>query len=168
MSAQPHSHEHVHDGDPGHIHDIPVETAIERSYAPARLVCLGLAVFFGLIGVIGLNRMGLDFNNLRGTSTEVMGIGMTPLLAIIFCGIALMSLLSAATGPMARGWMLILGPMLLAAGIVLIMRPGTLNDWLAMNRTTGVAYFVAGGASIATVIGTPITWARRSREAIPA
>jgi hypothetical protein len=165
MAAQAHSHEHVHDE--GHLHEHEAMTEMDayvaRSYVPARLACLGMGVFFGVIGGVGLSRMGVDFTDVNDSTTQVFGMGMTQLLAMIFVGAGVVSLLAATIGPIARAWMMVLGPIALAAGMIVLVRPSILEDWLTQNRTNGVAYLVAGGFGIATVIGTPVTWMRHGR-----
>lgn len=174
MAMEPHSHEHVHDEAHTHAHDEMSAVSARARYAPVQLTSLGVGVFLIAIGAIGLARMGFDGGDLRDRSTQVLGIGMSPMLAFIYLGAGIIAVVCAAGRELSRGAMLILGPVMTAAGIALLVRPETMvlamrpefsANWDAMVKITAVAYLVAGGIGLAAVIGTPITWfGRRSYE----
>jgi hypothetical protein len=161
MSVEPHAHEHVHDEAHAHAH----EEIGRVAYAPVQFASLGVGIFLVIVSLVGLSRMGWPTSDLRARSTEVFGLGMTPLLAwgqLVIGGIAM---LCAGGRELARGAMLTIGSGTAAAGIILLIKPDFLSTWFAMNTTNGAAYLVAGGVGVATVIGTPITSFRRRHVA---
>jgi hypothetical protein len=140
------AHEHHEDG------AVLAESATVREpIAVAQALAVATSVFFIVVGAIGLARTGT--RSLTTNQTEVAGLGLTGLLALIHLGIGLLAAIGAATRTAARGMLFFLGPALIAMGIVAIAQPVRQLGW---SDATGIAYLIIGAAAIAAAVLTPV------------
>ena len=151
------------------VEDAPVvehETAtIAQPFGMSQAIAMAVGIFLIVIGAVGLARTGID--SLRAPTTEVFGMSMTPLLAIIEVGVGILFLIAAIGRLLARDLDVFLGALMMAAGIIVLIQPDVLQSWLGMNQTDGLAFLVAGGASILAAIATPrMIYARRHISAM--
>jgi hypothetical protein len=117
----------------------------------AQAFAAAIGVFFIAVGAIGLARTGT--RSLTTEQTEVAGLAMSGLLALICLGIGLLAAIGAATRSASRGMLFFLGPALVAMGIVAIAQP---IRQLAWNDATGVAFLIVGVVALAAAVLTPV------------
>jgi hypothetical protein len=134
-----------------HEDDVLVtETDTHREpFSVGQGISVAVGVFFVVIGAVGLARTGLD--ELTTPTAEVAGLGMTPILALLHIAVGLIALLGGASRAAARGTMLFVGPILLAAGIIALMERVESLGW---DQTNGVAYLLVGVVATAAAIAT--------------
>jgi hypothetical protein len=164
MDPEDHIHDHVHDHDavlPASSTTTGVATRTEMTTVPfglAQIVMLSVGIFLTVLGTIGLARSGIDT-----WTTPRMGIGaftMTPLMAAFFLGAGIVCLASAASRGSARSTAMVLGPVMIAGGIVVMLQP--IAD-LGTNRADGILLIVAGVLALLGAMATPVV-AFRSEE----
>ena len=125
--------------------------SVREPFGVAQVVCIAMGIFFVAVGAIGLARSGLD--SLTGSTTEVARLEMTPLLSLMHLVVGVIALGGGTSRSAARGVSMVVGPLLIAAGIVALVEP---IEQLGWNETNGLAYLVAGGAAILAAILTPV------------
>jgi len=137
--------------------EVPVssEVAVERSVVSmpvgmSQMILIAIAIFFVALGAIGLIRMGLD--SLTTPATTVGPFGMTPLLALLVLGVGALAILGATGRMLSRGMSMLLGPTLIAAGIIVLIQ--TIAR-LGTNRADGVLFIASGSAALLGAMLTP-------------
>jgi hypothetical protein len=145
-SRQQPAHEHHEHG------AVLAESATVREpIGVAQGLAVAIGVFFIVVGAIGLARTGT--RSLSANQTEVAGLAMSGLLALIHLGIGLVAAIGAATRNASRGVLFFLGPALIAMGIIAIAQP---VRQLAWNGATGIAYLIIGVAALVAAALTPV------------
>jgi len=132
--------------------------------AVAMVVALAAGVFYIVLGAIGLARTGID--DLTAEAT-VAGIPHTALLALIELALGALLLVAGAERGAYRPFMTFLGALLLAFGVVVLVEPSILDEWLAMETINGVIYGASGIVIIAAGLTAPIVrrrWVQRYRR----
>lgn len=125
--------------------------SVREPFGAAQFACLAVGILFVALGAIGLARSGLD--ELTSPTADVWRMGMTPLLSLIHLVVGAITLGGAASRSSSRGIAMVIGPMLIAAGIVAMVEP---IDELGWTETNGIVYLIAGGVAIAAAIMTPV------------
>ena len=125
--------------------------SIREPFGIAQALAVAIGIFFIVTGAVGLARTGTS--SPAETRTEVAGMAMTGLLAIIHLGIGLLAALGAATRNASRGLLFFLGPALIAMGVIAMIQRVSALGW---NDIIGVAYLIIGGAALVAAIMTPV------------
>ncbi|MCA1833731.1 MAG: hypothetical protein ABR548_09860 [Actinomycetota bacterium] len=126
---------------------------IAEPFGIAQLMSMLAGIFFVVVGAVALARTGV--HSLRSPTAEVFSMGMTPLLALIEIGVGVLFMIAAMGRMLARDLDVFLGSLMIAAGLIVLMQPDVLDSWLGMTQTNGIAYLVAGAASVLAAILTP-------------
>jgi hypothetical protein len=135
-----------------HDHQAVGETRAWRErFAVGQVLSLAIGIFWVVIGAVGLARGGMG--SWTTPTVEVAGIGMTPLLAGIHLLLGLVGMAGAGSPASARGAMMFLGPVFIAAGIIALIQS---VDVLAWTEVNGIAYIIAGAAATLGAMAMPV------------
>lgn len=127
----------------GVVRDVTHEQRWVERIGPAQVISFLIGVFFVVNGLIAVLRMGM--NDLTGEHTEVLGLTMTPLLALLHIAFGLIALTGVGSDAVARSSMGFLGTVAIIAGIVAMVQPSEAMGW---NDTNGIAYLIAGALGL--------------------
>lgn len=121
-------------------------------WSPAQFISSAIGIFLTVLGGIALSRTGLG--ELTSPETTVFGFGHTPLLGIIEVGLGVLLMIQAVSAFVSRSMLIALGAVLAAFGLIVLIEPATLNEWLGVSRASGWLYlglgagaFILGGLS---------------------
>jgi len=127
----------------GVIADVTREERWIERIGIAQVLSFIIGVFFTVNGLIGLIRTGV--NDLPGQQTEVLGLSMTAILAMIHIAFGLIALTGVSSDVVARSSMGFLGTVAIIAGIVALVEPVESMGWTNAN---GIAYLVTGALAL--------------------
>lgn len=152
-------HEHLEDDQLEHAHaHRRGETVVAREATSVRepiglgqMLSLATAVFFVVLGAVGLARGGIE--SATDPRTHVAGLVATPLLSFIHLAIGLIASVGATSRAAARGVLLFLGAGLIALGIIAWVQGVEALGW---NDANGAAYLIVGILAIAAAMATPL------------
>lgn len=120
-----------------------------RTFSPARLTAgiIGLV----LVVVAGVTMARVGFASITGDTTNVLGLDMTLLMAIInlVVGLLMLGIASEAFSP--RSSLMGLGTLMVAFGAVVAIEPDPFTSSLGEGRPVGVLYLVLG--VLALIVG---------------
>lgn len=134
-----------------HHHGVIADVTRERRWVErigiAQILSFIIGVFFTVNGLIGLIRTGVE--DLSGQQTEVLGLSMTALLAMIHIAFGLIALTGISSDTVARSSMGFVGTVAIIAGIVALAEPLEAMGWTNANA---IAYLVTGALALISMI----------------
>lgn len=125
-------------------------SSVREPYGASQIYAAAFGVFFIVLGAVGLARGGLD--SMTAPRVELMGLSMTPMLALIHLALGIVALASAVSRSSSRAVGTMFGAGLIALGIIAIVQPVRELGWTDAN---GVAYLISGALGIAIAAATP-------------
>lgn len=133
-------------------HPVAATTAVAAGprFSVGQAVCLIVGILYVVLGVVGLVRA--DMENMTRDTAAVGPFSMTGLLAFIALGLGVVFMASAAGPASARSAGIVLGTILIAAGIIALIQE---IDALGWNPATGVLFLVTGIVALAAALITP-------------
>lgn len=126
-------------------------TSLREPFAISQLFAVAFGVFFIVLGAVGLARGGMD--SMTSPRVELMGLSMTPLLALIHLVMGVLALAAGASRSASRAMSTFLGAALIALGVIALIQPIRELGWTGAN---GVAYLISGTLAIAVAAMTPM------------
>jgi hypothetical protein len=135
-------------------------TTSSRAWSPAQFIGGIIGLVLTVMGGVALARL-LPTSSLTSESTTVVGVGHTPLMAIITLGLGLLFLAEAGTPFDVQPGMIFLGVASLAFGLIVVIEPGAFDGALALGETGGWFYAIIGLVSAITGIISPTLVSRR-------
>lgn len=123
----------------GVVSDVTREQRWVERIGPAQIISFLIGVFFVVNGLIGVMRTGLD--ELPGEATQVLGLSMTALLALLHIAFGLIALTGVGSDAVARSSMGFIGTVLIIVGIVALVERAQAMGWREAN---GITYLIAG------------------------
>lgn len=147
MTTQvPHTHDH-RDQEPM----MQTESAtIKDSFGAAQIVAVIIGVILLSLGGIGLIRTGL--HSMTRPVISIGGLTMTPALVLLNLGIGALAVFLGASRLSAKRGLLVVGPLLIAAGIIGIVQS---SNRIGLNENDGVLYLILGLVATLSAILTP-------------
>jgi len=130
------------------------------SWSPAQFVAGIIGLVLTVMGGVALARL-LPTGSLTSGNTAVLGVGHTPLMAIITLGLGLLYLAEAGLPFDVQPGMIFLGVMALAFGLIVVIEPAAFDGALGLGETGGWFYAVVGFLSVVTGIISPTLVSRR-------
>ena len=127
----------------GVIRDVTQEHRWVEHLGPPQVISFIIGVFFAVNGLIGLIRTGV--NDLPGEPTEVLGLSMTAVLAMIHIAVGLIALTGISSDSVARSSMGFIGTVAIIGGIVALAERVPSMGWTDANAIT---YLVAGALAL--------------------
>jgi len=137
-------------GHRGHHATATESTLLREGFSASQIFAVAFGVFSIVIGAVGLARGGVD--SMTSPRVELMGLSMTPMLALIHLVVGIMALAGGASRSASRTMNTFLGAALLALGIIALIQPIRELGWTGAN---GVAYLITGALAIALAAMTP-------------
>lgn len=134
--------------------------ASSLTWSPAQFIAGIIGLVLTVMGGVALARL-LPTNSLTAETTTVVGVGHTPLMAIITLGLGLLFLAEAGTPLEVQPGMIFLGVLSLAFGLIVVIEPDAFDGALALGETGGWFYAVVGAVSAITGIIAPTVVSRR-------
>lgn len=139
-----------------HSHRDHRATATERSsfrepFALSQIFAVAFGVFFIVLGAVGLARGGVE--SMTSPRVELMGLSMTPMLALVHLLLGVLALAAGVTRSASRGMSTFLGAALIALGVIALIQPIRELGWTGAN---GVAYLISGALALAVAAATPM------------
>lgn len=131
-----------------------------RAWSPAQFVGGIIGLVLTVMGGVALARL-LPTGSLTAETTTVLGVGHTPLMAIITLGAGLLFLAEAGAPLEVQPGMIFLGVMSLAFGLIVVIEPAAFDGALGLGQTGGWFYSVIGAVSAITGIISPTIVSRR-------
>lgn len=128
-------------GDRVDTHDTVVERNTGSRWSPAQIVALVIGLSFLVLGAVALARAGFGA---WFTHTDVAGLHHTQVLALIHLGAGVLMTASGVVRGGARGLMGLLGAVALGFGVILLLQPDGLHEWLGTHQAHGFLYIVVG------------------------
>lgn len=125
-------------------------SSIREPFGASQVFAVAFGVFYIVLGAVGLARGGVD--SMTAPRVELMGLSMTPMLALIHLAMGIIALAAGASRSSSRGVSTFLGAALIALGVIALIQPIPELGWTAAN---GVAYLISGGLAIAIAALTP-------------
>lgn len=140
--------------------DREVRVSTWRSWSPAQFVAGIIGLVLTVMGGVALARL-LPTSSLTGETTSVLGVGHTPLMAIITLGLGLLYLAEAGMPFDVQPGIIFLGVMVLAFGLIVVIEPGAFDGALGLGESGGWFYTVIGFVSVVAGIISPTLVSRR-------
>lgn len=125
-------------------------SSVREPYGISQMFAAAFGVFFIVLGAVGLARGGME--SMTSPHVRLMGMGMTPLLALIHLVLGIIALASAVSRSSSRAVGTMFGAGLIALGIIALIQPIEELGWTDAN---GVAYLISGVLGIAAAAATP-------------
>ncbi len=161
--GQVQDHQHANDSDIPATSDRGIDRTPDRTvdattsrsvvaapFGLAQIFMLSIGIFLTVLGTIGLARAGID--TWTTPRIEIGAFTMTPLMAVILLGAGILCLASAATRGSARAMSMLLGPVMVAGGLILLLQP--FAD-LGANRAMAILLMACGVGAIIGAMATP-------------
>lgn len=137
-----------------------VRVSAWRSWSPAQFVAGIIGLVLTVMGGVALARL-LPTGSLTAETTTILGVGHTPLMAIITLGLGLLYLADAGMPFDVQPGMIFLGVMVLAFGLIVVIEPAAFDGALGLGESGGWFYAVIGFVSVVAGIISPTLVSRR-------
>src|SRR5580704_5544246 len=95
------------------------------AWSPAQVIALAVGLVLVVIGGTALARAGLNFNTIPSTHADVAGLRHTSLSALVELAIGVVVVGVGTVPGGARSVMTLIGVLLLGAGLVIAIQPGS-------------------------------------------
>ncbi len=135
--------------------------SVQRApWSPAQLVALLIGGLLVVMGGIALANTGINFADLTGSRTEVMGLSHTAALAAIELVLGLILVAAGAVPGAPRGTMTFAGVLMLGFGIVIIAQPSLFEGTLGTTSANGTFMVVSGVILLLAAMLAPTNFGR--------
>jgi lysylphosphatidylglycerol synthetase-like protein (DUF2156 family) len=131
-----------------------------RSFDPAAVLAVLLAIALGVVGAVALARAGLD-NPIDEPVVEVAGVSHTAVLGLVEIGMALVLLWAGLSRE--RGAILFVTILFGAAALVAAIEPSVGGDALSIERSWAIILAIAFGVVALVAALAPRVWRRTER-----
>jgi hypothetical protein len=154
-----HDHEHAVDGDrPRHTADDAVATRRTRertwTFAPGQLISFAVGLGFVVVGILALVRAELG-GSLATPVVEVLGLSHTAWLGLAEIGLGVL-LMVAGTGAWGRPLSVLLGALMVVAGILVLAEIDQLPEELGLERDFGWPLVALGALVAVATMALPV------------
>lgn len=133
------------------VESATVSTVVGAPFGIAQFVMMAAGVVFLTIGAVGLARTGVG--TWTGATVAVGPFQMTMLLAVVFLGAGVLAMMGVAGRTSSRAMSMILGPLMLASGVVLMVQDFAM---FGSNDADGMLFLIAGATAVIGGILTPM------------
>lgn len=130
-----------------------------RMWSPAQLIAGAIGLLLVVVGAVVVLRSGVD--SFTGSTVNVVGFEHTTLMGIIHIGAGLM-FLGAAAALGGRGSLTFISLAALAFGLVVVIEPGSMGEWVGGAPDIGWPYVVIGAVSLLAAWASPTIMQRRT------
>lgn len=131
----------------GAVTDVTAERTWSERLGPAQVIAFLVGVFFIVNGLIGVIRTGIE--EFPGPTTEVLGLSMTALLALLHIAYGLIALTGMGSNLVARSIMGLLGAVAIIGGIVALSEPVDAMGW---SDTNAIVYLITGAVALISML----------------
>lgn len=134
------------------------------TWSPPQLLALAVGAGYAVLGGVAVLRTGVP--ELFEPVTQVAGLAYTPLLGIAELAFGFL-LLTAGAFQTARRHVVFLGMLALVFGLLVVIEPAVLEEWVGVDWAHGWFYALTGGMvalvglATPTVSGRPLSVLRR-------
>jgi hypothetical protein len=138
--------------------------AVRRTaWSPAQVIAVMAGLLLVVLGGVGLARAGTDFSRLALSHTQVAGMGISPLSALVELVVGVLILAGGAYPDGAKATSSVFGVLLLAFGLIVAIDPSPFFRTWAYARPDGVFYAIVGAILLITAAVSPVFYSRRDR-----
>lgn len=130
------------------------EYVVTERWTPAGVLALMAALFYGVMGIVGFVRAGMD----APWSTPVVAVGWlehTAWLAFGHVALALMLAAAGSSAPRDRSGITFVASLLVVAGLVVVIEPTAFQSTLGTSFDHGVTWLVTGLLLLAAALLAP-------------
>ncbi len=146
------------------VHDHREATVFgRRTWTPAQFVAGALGLFLVVMGGVAMARAGLD-GSWTDPVVEVLGFDHTALMGAIEVGLGLVLIIVAFATWEVRGWLVGLGLLALAFGLIVLIEPAAFDGSLGVESASGWLYAAMGAGMMAAAWLSPILVTGRTHE----
>ena len=131
------------------------------TFAPGQLVSLAAGIFAIAVGLIALIRAGVD-GSLEEPTVSVLGYDHTAWLGIVEIGVGALLVLAGA-GAAGRPLSVLVGALMVVAGVLVLAETSAMPDEFALEREFGWPVAVLGGVVALAALILPV-WRTTSAQ----
>lgn len=132
------------------------------SWSPSQLVAVAAGILLVVIGGVGLARTGTNFSHLAFSHSQVAGLGVTPVSALVELAVGVLILAGGAYPGSAKGTTSVFGVVMLAFGLIVALDAKPFFSNWGYTRGNGIFFIVVGAVLLVTAAASPIFSSRRA------